>query len=178
MTTFHCVDSTNEYDVSLQLRDPDGNLSTDRLAATCDNFSGLDGFIITSGPDAMFPARYEGDFFTTQAQFDAFIAALKGDVERANAGEDTILYPLDGATWVIGIRDNGEQYFNLLPEEFSNEQLGYLFKHVAPWPDELIEELVNRAGLDYSECEEDSEDYWGVWIAAAEKLGIIHDLGF
>lgn len=172
MTTFHCVDSTNEYDVSLQLRDPDGNLSTDSLAATCDNFSGLDGFIITSGPDAMFPARYEGDFFTTQAQFDAFIAALKGDVERANAGEDTILYPLDGATWVIGIRDNGEQYFDFSLEEFSNEQLGYFFKHVEPWPYVLTEELVNRAGLDYSECEEGSEDYWGVWAAAAEKLGI------
>lgn len=171
MTTFHCVDSLNEYDVSLQLRDSDGNLSTDRLAATYDNFSGLDGFMITSDPDDMFPARYEGDFFTTQAQFDAFIAALKDDVERANAGEDTILYPLDGATWVIGIRDNGKQCFDFSLSEFSNEQLEFVLCHMWEYrPVEYTDELIKRAGMDPEDCC-DPEIYNNLCQAAADKLG-------
>lgn len=170
MTRFHCIDTAYEYDVTLA-REASACISTTALMLSCAGTSGLDGFIITSGSDE-FPSCNEGDIVTTQVWFDSFISSLRAEADRANVGKSLRL-PYPGTwKWYVEIEDSDRDYLDFSYQEFSVPQLEYMFHHAAPWPDELIEELVNRAGLDYSECEEGTEDYWGVWRAAAEKLGI------
>lgn len=170
MTTFHCIDTAYKYDVTLA-REASAFIATTDLMLSCAGTSGLDGFIVTSGSDE-FPAHCEGDIITTQVWFDNFISALRAEAELANVGKSLRLPYPGNWKWYVEIENSGTDYFDFSYVEFSVPQLEYLFRHTAPWPDELIEELVDRAGLDYSECEEGTEDYWGVWRAAAEKLGI------
>lgn len=174
MTTFYCVDSRDEFYVSIIRRDPsilhDDSPISDQMMGRFTGVFGLDGFIISSGSE-MFPSRCEDEFITTQPQFDAFLESLRAEVERANTSASLYL-PRESDHWELVVEEGVGGCFNLPLEDLNTPQLGYLFKHMAPWPYELTEELVNRAGLDYSECDEGSEDYWGVWAAAAEKLGI------
>lgn len=178
MATYYCVDSRDEFYVSIIRRDPsilrDDSPISDQMMGRFTGIFGLDGFIISSGSE-MFPSSCEDEFITTQPQFDAFLESLRAEVERANTSASMYL-PRESDHWELVVEEGVGGCFNLPLEDLNTPQLGYLLAHMYDRPVELTEELVKRAGMDSSECR-DREDFLEMCSAAAAKLGL-EDLYF
>lgn len=177
MTTFYCIDTGNDFGVSVIRRSTcayfDDSSVSDQMMGRLTGALGLDGFIISSGSDA-FPSSCEDEFVTTQPQFDAFLEAVKAEIERANAGASLHLpRASESEPWELVVEEDvsGRGCYNLPVEEFSNPQLEYVLANGWQYrPVEYTEELIKRAGMDPEDCD-DPDSYDDLCQAAADKLG-------
>ena len=175
MITMHCVDNGSTYYVSIVRRTPcayfDGSTISFQMMGRLTGIFGLDGFIISSGSDA-FPSSGEDDFVTTQPQLDAFLEALKAEIERANAGASLHLpRASESDRWELVVKESNSSCYDLPVEDFSNPQLEYVLANGWQYrPVEYTEELIKRAGMDPEDCD-DSDSYDNLCQVAADKLG-------
>ena len=175
MATFYCIDSGNDFDVSIIRRAPsifhDDFPVSDQMMDRFTGIFSLDGFIISSGSE-MFPSKCEDEFVTTQPQFDAFLGSLRAEVERANAGASLYLHH-GSDRWELVVKEDVSGYgcYNLPVEDFSNPQLEYVLANDWQYrPVEYTEELIKRAGMDSKDCN-GPEGYLELCRIAADKLG-------
>lgn len=178
MITMNCVDNGSTYYVSIVRRstcaDFDDSTISFQMMGRLTGIFGLDGFIISSGSDA-FPSSSEDDFVTTQPQLDAFLEALKAEIERANAGASLRLpRGSESDRWELVVKESNGSCYGLPVENFSNPHLEYVLANGWQYrPVEYTQELIKRAGMDPEDCD-DPDSYDDLCQAAADKLGFKH----